>query len=465
MSVRQMLVSMALSSLAAAHAQAAEAPPEAMEVCYGVAMQGHNDCADTACFHSCSGMSQHDRDPSEWTMVPKGTCISQGGQVAAQPKACATPPAANGQVADLTAGGELFAAGDQDAKVPACSACHGAAGVGGASDYPALAGQNASYLARQLRHFRSAERADPVMNTATRHLNDAQIDNLSAYLAAQQPLTAVDKHQAQALEQQLKGSAHADQPRFSDCAVGCPDFIAVPAGSFLMGSPTVEAGRFGNEQQHVVVITQAFAISTRPITFAQWDQCVSEGGCGGYRPSDEGFGRGERPVINVSTTDIASYIAWLQGKTGQHYALPSEAQWEYAARAGTTTARSWGNDIARRYANYGQDDCPAQIRCPGRAEGADRWVNTAPTGSFPANPWGLYDMLGNVWQRTADCWHADYTGAPQDERAWTEPQCERSVIRGGSWSNVPAFVRSASRAAFKQDGRARNIGFRLTRTL
>jgi formylglycine-generating enzyme required for sulfatase activity/uncharacterized membrane protein len=468
MNLKDLLLASALASIGATAASEADAAAQKAaenEVCYGVAKAGHNDCADTRCFHSCSGMSSVDNDPGEWTMVPKGTCVQSGGTVAAQPQACSAHVAPLSATADLQAGAKLYAEGDHARAIPACTACHGVAGDSQNSAFPKLAGQFASYLDAQLRAFRDGTRASPIMDVAAKSLTDEEVANIAQFLAARQPVSVANRLRAQSLQAVLSQAKPQSGEPFSDCEDACPPLMPIPAGDFAMGSPPSEAQRFGNELQHPVNIARPFAMAVTSVTFQQWDACLEDGGCNAYKPSDEGWGRGKRPVINVSLSDARAYIQWLSNKTGHLYALPSEAQWEYAARAGTSTARWWGEAASRSQANYGPDDCPAQIRCGGFIAGPDQWLNTAPVGSFAANDFGLFDMLGNVWQWTDDCWHSDYRNAPQDGSAWQERQCTQEVIRGGAWGNIPAFIRSASRAGYKVEGRTSNIGFRVVREL
>ena len=171
-------------------------------------------------------------------------------------------------------------------------------------------------------------------------------------------------------------------------------------------------------------IGQSFALSKFEVTFAQWDACVVDGGCNGYRPDDLGWERGSRPVIQVSWEDAQTYVSWLSRSTGENYRLPSESEWEYAARAGSTTQYNWGNDIGRNRANC--DGCGSQWN-----------QRTAPVGSFAANAFGLHDMHGNVYEWVQDCWNLSYAGAPTDGRAWVHGDCEIRVVRGGSWSQQP----------------------------
>lgn len=239
-----------------------------------------------------------------------------------------------------------------------------------------------------------------------------------------------------------------------------PEMMVIPAGSFVMGSPPDEPGRKPAEgPQHRVEIRHAFAMSRDLVTFNEWDACASDGGCRQYFPSDEHWGRGEHPVINVSWNDAQDYIAWLNAKTGKRYRLPTEAEWEYAARAGTTTPYYQGYSLTTDEANYDGVDYPRA-----GSSGIYRQVPT-PVGSFAPNGFGLTDMEGNVWEWTQDCWNPDYRGAPTDGTARTNGDCNRRVVRAGAFNNTPAFARSAFR--FWQVGQLRSalVGFRVARDL
>ena len=192
------------------------------------------------------------------------------------------------------------------------------------------------------------------------------------------------------------------------------------------------------------------------LTFADWDACVAAGGCNGYKPNDLGWGRGQQPVINVSWDDAHAYVAWLSAVTGKTYRLLSEAEYEYATRAGTTTAYPWGDDIGQNNANC--DGCGSQ------------WdgQQTAPVGSFAPNAFGLYDMVGNVFEWTEDCRHTNYNGAPTDGSAWLDANdgdCTDHIVRGGSWANPPSSARSATRGWNTAVTRVFDEGFRVARTL
>ncbi len=238
-----------------------------------------------------------------------------------------------------------------------------------------------------------------------------------------------------------------------------PDMVDIPKGEFVMGSSPFELERISSEAPQHRVLIKPFRMSRYLVTFADWDECLADGGCNGYKPADAGWGRGDRPVMNVSWNDAQSYIAWLNSKvlgrpsTGSGdgpYRLPTEAEWEYAARAGTTTRYYWGNDIG-----MGNADCDG---CSTQWDG-DR---TAPAAAFHPNPWGVVGMAGNVQQWTADCWNDDYSDAPEDgTKARTTGNCGRHVVRGGSWRDNPGNLRSAYRDWFGTARRETYIGFRV----
>jgi formylglycine-generating enzyme required for sulfatase activity len=240
---------------------------------------------------------------------------------------------------------------------------------------------------------------------------------------------------------------------FRECATGCPTMVVVPAGKFMMGSPESEKGRDKNEgPQHEVTIAKPFAVGRTEVTFAEWDTCVAAGAC--PKAGDNGFGRDDRPVINVSWDDAKEYIAWLSRITGKEYRLLTEAEWEYAARAGATTAYSWGDQIGEGNANC--------VSCGSRWDGKQ----TAPVCSFKPNAFGLYDMHGNVYEAVEDAWHDNYSGAPVDGTAWlVGGDASQRVGRGGSWSSDPLNLRAVGRGRLTTANRDVDIGFRLARTL
>ncbi|MBI2132455.1 MAG: formylglycine-generating enzyme family protein [Candidatus Tectomicrobia bacterium] len=228
--------------------------------------------------------------------------------------------------------------------------------------------------------------------------------------------------------------------------------VVVPAGSFLMGSPPSERGHRPEEGPlQRVTVAKAFAMGRYEVTFAQWDACVAEGGCA-HAPQDRGWGRGNMPVIYVTWRDARDYAKWLGQLTGHPYRLPSEAEWEYAARAGSAAPYWWGGEVGVDRANC--DRC-------GRSSSRQ----PTPVGSFTANPFGLFDVHGNVWEWAADCWNGSLAGAPADGSAWTTGQCELRVLRGGAWGLEPANTRSARRFAGKADARSGKQGFRVAMTL
>ena len=250
---------------------------------------------------------------------------------------------------------------------------------------------------------------------------------------------------------------------FRDCDV-CPEMVVIPAGTFMMGSPASEAGRFDDEGPRHAVTLRSFAMGVTEVTFDQWDACVRGGGCGGYRPGDEGWERGRRPVINVSWEDAQTYVRWLSESTGAAYRLPSESEWEYAARGGTTTPFHTGSTITTNQANYNGSGVWGGVYVPERR--GEYRQRTTPASTFAPNAFGLYDVHGNVLEWTEDCWHDDYGGAPSDGTAWTRGgNCGWRVMRGGSWNYLPRYLRSAARFRRATGPRLFIAGFRVARTL
>jgi len=276
---------------------------------------------------------------------------------------------------------------------------------------------------------------------------------------------------------------HKDR-EFQEC-VDCPVMVGIPAGSFTMGSPASETGHFDNEGPQHAVSVRAFALAKFDVTSEQFLTFLQ---VTGYKPAacndmlnlrwhaaENGFARPpveveppHWPAVCLEWKDAQAYIAWLNatvkktrpqlaGRQGP-YRLPTEAEWEYAARGGTVTARWWGDELGSGQAN-----------CNGCGSAFDSRV-LADVDSFVANPFGLYGVLGNAWQWTADCWHPSYVGAPRDGSAWgSGGDCSRHVLRGGSWDNVPLFVRSAARtgapAVTGEYDYSSVAGFRVARTL
>lgn len=238
--------------------------------------------------------------------------------------------------------------------------------------------------------------------------------------------------------------------RFKDCE-RCPELVAIPAGDFSMGSK-----EFGDEQPiHAVTITRPFAISRFEITFDDWAECLAAKACRDYNPSDEGWGRANRPVINVSWDDAQAYVKWLRGHTGQNYRLPSEAEWEYAARGGKNTSYWWGDDAGAGAALANCADC-VKVFDP----------KTSPVGAVGTpNGFGLSDALGNVWEWVEDCYQPDYSASPVDGSAVELASCKDRVLRGGSWTSSALLVRAAVRASNDPTGRFTSAGFRVLREL
>jgi formylglycine-generating enzyme required for sulfatase activity len=284
---------------------------------------------------------------------------------------------------------------------------------------------------------------------------------------------------------------------FRDCAE-CPEMVSIPAGDFMMGSDATEQGRADREGPQRRVQVGQFAAGKFELTRAQWAAFASATnretltGCfytarsgnsmdpiGSWR--DTGFSQDDsHPVVCVTWDDAQDYTRWLSQRTGHKYRLLSEAEWEYAARAGSTTPYPWGPAPSHELANYGGDTC-----CSPLATGRDRWLHTSPTGSFPANAFGLHDMHGNVLEWVQDCFAPSYFGLPINGSAYEAAvsleiagrfasmngtsSCSYRMLRGGDWNNPPASIRSAYRnfgpgaGATLQDYRSTGVGFRVAR--
>jgi formylglycine-generating enzyme required for sulfatase activity/predicted nucleic acid-binding Zn-ribbon protein len=227
-----------------------------------------------------------------------------------------------------------------------------------------------------------------------------------------------------------------------------PVMVELPAAEYLMGSPG-NSLNFDESPRHNVTLS-GFSISKNEVTFADYDKFARASGR--RLPYDESWGRGERPVVNVSWNDAQAYAAWLSKKTGRKYRLPTEAEWEYAARAGNTAKIWWDSKVAVKPANC--------FNC-GSQWDANR---TAPTGSFRANDFGLHDMAGNAQEWTEDCYHKSYTGVPDDGGAWMTPGCTQRVVRGGGYTSPLDTLRNAKRSQYNQDARLDNLGFRVVRS-
>jgi formylglycine-generating enzyme required for sulfatase activity len=238
---------------------------------------------------------------------------------------------------------------------------------------------------------------------------------------------------------------------FNECAIGCPTMVVVGADQFMMGSPEKEIDRYEDEgPQHEVMISRSFAVSRTEVTFAQWDACFAAAAC--TKASDSTWGRDDRPVINVSWDDAKHYVAWLSRVTGKDYRLLTEAEWEYASRAGSTARFTFGEPEEQldQYAWYSKNSAG----------------KTQPVAKKKPNTFGLHDMHGNAFEWVEDPWHGNYNGAPTDGSAWLQDGDDsRRVARGGSWYDDPRFLRAAGRVGFSTVDRVDNLGFRVARTL
>jgi formylglycine-generating enzyme required for sulfatase activity len=240
--------------------------------------------------------------------------------------------------------------------------------------------------------------------------------------------------------QQPTAPAHAEGGA-RDCG-HCPEMVEIPAGSFQMGSNDDSS----EKPVHAVSIA-AFAMSRYPVTIGEWKACVAAKACN-YEPK----GDDNLPVYNVSWNDAQRYVAYLSRATGKKYRLPTEAEWEYAARGHTTSKYWWGNQVE-----------PGKAACKGCGSNyqVDRPMKV---GSFAANPFGLYDMTGTVAQWVSDCWHRDYHGAPHNGASWDARGCTHHVLRGGSWRNDASYLRTSSRDSYDTDVRYETHGFRVVRS-
>ena len=259
---------------------------------------------------------------------------------------------------------------------------------------------------------------------------------------------------------------------FRDCPE-CPEMVIVPAGEFVMGSPQSESGHTDEKPQHTVKFAKPFAVGKFELTFAQWDACTAAARC--PAANDEGIGRGDYPVINVSWHDAKAYVGWLSEKTGKRYRLLSETEFEYAARAGTDTAWFWGpredsfgSKKACTYANT--HDLASKEAHPmyvwSHHQCNDGYPENAPIGKYQPNAWGLHDMLGNLREWVEDCHQEGYAGAPTDGSVRPHSgKCEKRVARGGTWMDGASTTRSAYRYADEESFRNYQVGFRVARDL
>ena len=277
-----------------------------------------------------------------------------------------------------------------------------------------------------------------------------------------QKLGRIEKQEAEARRAEAEFARKWPRgKKFSDCAE-CPEMVVVPAGSFMMGSPSSEVGRYNDEGPvHRVTMARPFAVGVYEVTFDEWDACVAGGGCKRHhRPRDRGWGRGRYPVISETWKAVQRYVEWLSRKTGEKYRLLSESEWEYVARGGTTGPFHTGATISTSQANYN-----GRYTYGSGRKGEYR-RRTIPVGRFPANDFGLHDVHGNVWEWTMDCWNESYAGAPADGSAWARGgDCSQRVLRGGSWIDRPRNLRSANRSRKATGTQGSYYGFRVARTL
>ncbi|PQO91319.1 hypothetical protein C5614_25680 [Massilia phosphatilytica] len=232
-----------------------------------------------------------------------------------------------------------------------------------------------------------------------------------------------------------------------DCAA-CPTLVSIPAGVFTMGNNTSDPSE---KPAHAVTVGAPFAIGRYEVSVQEWNACAAAGACPKIAQR-QGTGA-NAPMRDVSWDDAQQYVKWLATASGKPYRLPTEAEWELAARGGASTRFWWGEQMAQGKANC--KDC------------GKPWADDAPAnvGSFAANPYGLYDTSGSVWEWVADCWHNNYKGAPGDGRAWDEPDCRVRVIRGGSWREGASYMVASTRFKYDASVRHSQNGFRVARSL
>jgi formylglycine-generating enzyme required for sulfatase activity len=323
-----------------------------------------------------------------------------------------------------------------------------------ASDYEAYLktypkGRFVALAQARIARLRAAEKSAPVATTAP-----AAPATPAAKPAARPPAKAVARTKKMAAKP-APAPAAATPPAPSgkpaalaevkDCPA-CPTLVYLFPGSFTMGS---DSGDPSEKPAHNVKVDTPFAIGKYEVTVEEWNACVEAGAC--QRVGQSASPTPKAPIRDVSWDDAQQYLTWLSTSSGKPYRLPSEAEWEYAARGGTSTRYWWGDQMATGNANC--RDCGP----PWRSEGP------ADAGSFAANPNGLYDMNGSVWEWVGDCWHSSFRGSPADGKAWDEPNCSVRVLRGGSWREAAAYMASSTR--FKADAAERHSqnGFRVAR--
>ena len=314
------------------------------------------------------------------------------------------------------------------------------------NQYLAAVGRDGKFYREALKLSIKVEQAQALMDKYPDRVEQRMAEeDYDAALDLMDQIQALQKEHGLALPEGFR--AKYSQARIAQLR---PEMVVIPAGRFRMGCVSGRNCYWNEFPVHEVQI-KAFELSKYEVTFEEYDRFTD---ATGRRPAnDEGWGRGRRPVINVSWGDAVAYTQWLLAQTGERYRLPSEAEWEYAERAGTETEYSWGNEIGRNRAN-----CEG---CGSRWDGEQ----TAPVGSFRPNAWGLHDMSGNVWEWVQDCWNDKYRGAPTDGSAWQSGDCSERVSRGGVWNDGPWHMRAARRGWGLTGDRSGVKGFRVARTI
>jgi formylglycine-generating enzyme required for sulfatase activity len=298
-------------------------------------------------------------------------------------------------------------------------------------------------------------------DTVAKAKRQSKVKKLAEQELEAQQVAEAEKQQQQQQEQKAKSDAQPSNLSDTTRAIE-PEMVAIPAGNFTMGCVANReyVGCYENEKPEHTVFVAAFLLAKTEVTFEQWDVCVAAGKCGNI--DDQGWGRGKYPVYGVNWQETQGYIQWLNSQTEKTYRLPTEAEWEYAARAGNNlSADEYLPDIGHEYANYGNEK-----NHDGFIRGKDQWLYTSPVASFPANDYGLFDMTGNVTEWVEDCYHDSYKNAPGNQGAWNF-DCGadlQRVLRSGSWNDPPYALRVAHRFNYSPDKHYSTVGFRLART-
>jgi formylglycine-generating enzyme required for sulfatase activity len=340
-----------------------------------------------------------------------------------------------------------------------CENCHGMTGLASLPEMPLIGGQHTDYLERALTAFRDGTRHSAVMSPIARTLSDSDIVDAARYYAAvtdyfraptdaeRAAATVPLRHEPEPAipHKKSKPLPKAAQKAVAERIASSIELVTLPAGSFLMGSPADEGDAPGLPQ-HTVSL-RSFRMARNVVTFDQFDAFTR---ATGRAPVDAGgMKRGKYPAINTSMQDVNAFIDWLNRNTGRKFRLPSESEWEYAARAGTRTHYWWGDKPEFGRFNSFRNEAP------------DIWPGTSPVGAFPPNPFGLYDMTGNVFQRVSDCRRPTYDGKPADGSPVVGEPCVVKVMRGGSWRNLSGAARHATRSGVTDELISTSIGFRL----